>query len=190
MKSERLNKSRASKLSPRNWKAGGTRCSNSRVSVFLIMFKTGHALLLPGGRFLSPRNGRGLDAECPRHRPASRPWPWPIRDRVQSATSPQPRRDHGRIQSVTVICPCPQSRPQSVHVRDHVRAANIRIQSTSANYPCPRPVRSRALSMTVSSPYPWQVHDRVASGKWPHFGRIASAQRTIHLQIFSAYVRI
>jgi hypothetical protein len=140
--------------------------------VFLIMFKTGHALLLPGGRFLSPRSGRGLDAECPRNSPA------------------HPLHDHGRVQSVTVSWPCPQPRPQSVPVRVPVRAEAVRDQSTSANYPCPRPVRSRAQSMTVSSPCSWTVRDRVESVKCPGHGCIASALRTIHLHILSAYVRI
>jgi len=189
-KSERLNKSHASNRSPRNWKRGGTKCSNSRVSAFLIMFKTGQALLLRQRRFLRPRNGRGLDAECPRHRPASRSCPWPVRDRVQSEASPHPLRDHGRSQSVTVSWPCPQPRPQSVPVRVHVQAEAVRDQSMSANYPCPRPTQSRAQSVTVSSPWSWPVRDRVASGKCPRHGHIASALRTIHLQIFSAYVRI
>jgi hypothetical protein len=141
--------------------------------VFLIMFKTGHALLLPGGRFLSPRSGRGLDAECPRNSPASRPWPWPVRDRVQSETSPHPLHDHGRVQSVIVSWPCPQPRPQSVPVRVPVRAEAVRDQSTSANYP-----------------WSWTVRDRVESATYPGHGCIASALRTIHLHILSAYVRI
>ena len=158
--------------------------------MLLIMFKTGHALLLPSGRFLSPRSGRGLDAECPRHSPASGPCPCPVRDRVQSENSPHPRRDRVRVRSVTVFSPRPQPRPQSVPVRDRVRAANVRSQPVSANYPCPRPVRSRAQSMTVSSPCSWTVRDRVESAKCPGHGRIASAMRTIHLQKSSAHVSI
>ena len=190
MKSEQLNKSHASKRSPGNWKAGGTNCCNNRASAFLIMFKTGQALLLHQRRFLRPRNGRSLDAECPRHRPACWPWPWPVRDRVQSEASPHPLRDHGRDQSVTVSWPCPQPRPQSVPIYVHVQAEAVRDQSMSANYPCPRPVHSRAQSVTVSSPWSRPVRDRVASVKCPRHGHIASALRTIHLQIFSAYVRI
>ena len=165
-------------------------CCNKGGNVFLIMFKTGHALLLPGGRFLSPRSGRGLDAECPRHSPASRPWPCPVRDRVQSETSPHPCHARGRVQSVTVSWPCPHPRPQSVHVRDRVRAANVRVQPVSVNNPHPRPVRSGAQSMTVSSPCSWTVRDRAESVKCPGHGCIASALRTIHLHILSAYVRI
>ena len=97
--------------------------------MFLIMFKTGHALLLPGGRFLSPRSGRGLDAECPRHRPACWPWPCPVRDRVQSETSPQPRLD--RNQSVSVVVSGPRM---------------------SAASPCPRTIRVQSASAPGS---PW-----------------------------------
>jgi hypothetical protein len=175
---------------PRSWKNGATSWFRRGGNVFLIMCKTGHALLLPRGRFLSPRSGRGLDAGCPRQSPASRPWPCPVRDRVQNANSPCPRPDHVRSQSVTVFSPRPQPRPQSVHVRDRVRAANVRVQPVSVNNPCPCPVRSRAQSMTVSKPCSWTVRDRAESGNCPGQGCIASAMRTIHLHILSAYVRI
>jgi hypothetical protein len=158
--------------------------------VFLIIFKTGHALLLPRGRFLSPRSDRGLDAGCPRHSPASRPWPCPVRNRVQSENSPHPRHDRGRVQSVTISWPCPHPRPQLVHIRGRVRTANVRTQPVSVNSPCPRPVRSRAQSMTVSSPCSCPVRDRVESATCPGHGCIAYALRTIHLQTLSAHVRI
>jgi hypothetical protein len=165
-------------------------CCNKGGNVFLIMFKTGQALLLRQRRMLRSRSGRGLDAECPRHSPARRPWPCPVRNRVQSANSPCPRPDHARSQAVSVSSPRPQPRPPSVHVRDRVRAANVRIQPVSANYPCPRPVRSGAQSMTVSSPCSWTVRNRVESAKCPRHGCITSALRTIHLQTLSAHVRI
>ena len=154
------------------------------------MFKAGQALLLRQRRILRPRSGRGLDADCPRHRPASRPRPCPVRDRVQSKNSPHPRHDRVHVQSVTITWLCPHPRPQSVHIRDRVRAANVRTQSVSANNPCPCPVRNRAQSMTVSSPCSWTVRSRVESGKCPGHGCIASALRTIHLQTLSAHVRI
>ncbi len=148
------------------------------------------ALLLVATRILRPRSGRDLDAGCPRHSPASRPWPCPVRDRVQSAASPHPRHDRDRVQSVTVSRPCPPPRPQSVPVRDRVRAADVRRQSSSANYPCPRPVRRRGQSMSVFSPCSWTVRDRVESAKCPRHGCIASARRTLHLHALSAHVRI
>jgi hypothetical protein len=158
--------------------------------VFLIMFKTGQALLLRQRRILRPRSGRGLDASYPRPCPASRPWPCPGRDRGQSETSPHPRRDRVRVQPVTVFWPCPHPRPQPVPVRDRVRAANVRIQPVSVTYPRPRPVHRRGQSMSVFSPCSWTVRDRVESAKCPGHGRIASALRTIHLQTLSAHVRI
>ena len=158
--------------------------------MFLIMFNTGQALLLRQRRSLRPRNDRGLDAECPRRNPASRPCPWPVRDRVQPVTSPHPLLDRGRGQPVTVSWPCPHPRPQPVHVRVRVRAANVRTKPVSMNNPCPRPVRSRAQSMTVSSPCSWTVRDRVESATCPGHGCIASALRTIYLQTLSAHVRI
>jgi hypothetical protein len=137
---------------------------------------------------LSPRSGRGLDAGCPRHSPASRPWPCPVRNRVQSENSPHPRHDRVRVQSVTISWPCPHSRPQSVHIRGRVRAANVRTQLLSVN--SPRPVRIRAESMVVSSPCSCPARDSVEFATCPGRGCIASALRTIHLQTLSAHVRI
>ena len=154
--------------------------------MFPITFNSVQALLLRLRRIWGPRSGRDLAAGYPRHCPASRPWPWPVRDRGQSVTSPHPRHDRVRVQSVTVPWLCPQSVP----VRDRVRAANVRTQSLSVNYPCPRPVRSRAQSMTVSRPCSWTVRALVESGKCPRHDCIASALRTIQLQTFSAHVRI
>jgi hypothetical protein len=68
---------------------------------FTYRFWRVQALPLSQLRFLCPRNGRGLDAECPRHSPASRPWPCPVRDRVQSENSPCPRPN--RVRAVTVL---------------------------------------------------------------------------------------
>lgn len=158
--------------------------------MFLIMFKTGQALLLRQRRFLRPRSGRGLDAECPRHSPASQPWPCPVRDCVQSANSPHPRHGCAHVQSVTMSWPCPHPRPQPVHDRGSGRAVTVCTQPVAVNNPCPRPVRSREQSRAVSSPCSRTVRDRVESGKCPGHGCIASVPRTIHLQIFSAYVRI
>ena len=183
-------KSPAFRPSLGSWKSGAPNWCNRRGRAFLIMFKTVQALLLRQRRILRPRNGRGLDARCPRYCPASRPWPCPVRDRVQSEASPHPRHDRVRVQSVTVSGPCPHPRPQSVPVRDRVRAANVRIQPVSENYPCPRQVRRRAQSRTVSSPCLCPVRDRVESAKCPRHGCIASARRTLHLHALSAHVRI
>ena len=154
------------------------------------MFKTGQALLLRQRRSLRPRNGRGLDAECPRHSPARQPWQCPVRDRVQSENSPHPRHGCAHVQSVTISWPCPHSRPQPVHDCDRGRAVTVRTQPVAVNNPCPRPVRGRAQSMTLSSPCSWSGRERVECAKSPHHGCIASARRTIHLQTLSAYVRI
>lgn len=158
--------------------------------MFLIMFNPVQALLLRQRRILRPRCGRGLDASCPRHCPASRPWPCPVRDRVRSEASPHPRHDRVHVQSVTVSWPCPHPRPQSVPVRGRGGAANVHTQPVSVNNPCPRPVRIRAQSMTEFSPTSWTLRDRVESAKCPGRGCIASALRMIHLQTLSAHVRI
>jgi hypothetical protein len=127
-----------------------TKCGNEFDAICRLLlpspegFSHGHALLLVKTRILRPRSGRGLDAECPRHSPASRPWPCPVRDRVQSENSPCPRPNRVRNQSTTMSGPCRQTCPWSVHVRGRVQAVTVRIQPVSANYPCPCPVRIRA----------------------------------------------
>jgi len=123
-----------------------TKCGNEFVAICRLLparicrhllpspecFSRGQALLLVKTRFLRPRSGRSLDAECLRNRLAYWPWPCPVRDRVQAETSPQPRFDRVRNQSVTVFSPRPQPRPQSARVRE--------------------------LSVSVSSPHPRRVH--------------------------------
>lgn len=153
------------------------------------MFKTGQALLLSSLRFLRPRSNRGLDAECPRQSPASWPWCCPVRDHVLSESSPHPRDNRCRVPSVTVSSPCPHPCPQQVRVSGRIEFASVGIQSTSANYPCPRPVRSRAKSMTICCPFSWTISNRIESGHCPEHDCMASAQRTTHLQTLSAYVR-
>jgi hypothetical protein len=153
------------------------------------LFRT-QALLLSWLRFLRPRSSRGLDAECPRQCPASWPWSCPVRDHVLSETSPHPRDDRFRAQPVTVSWPCPHPRPQTVRVRGCIEVASAGIHPKSANCPCPRPVRSRAKSMTISCPFSWTVRNRIESSKCPGRGCIASAQRTTHLQTLPAHVRL
>jgi len=82
------------------------------------------ALPLVWTRFSRPRTSRGFVAECPRHSPASRPWPCPVRDRVQSENSPCPRPDRARSQSATMSGPCPQTYPCPVRIRAKVHSGS------------------------------------------------------------------
>ena len=87
-------------------------------------FWAGHALLLPGGTFLRPRNGRAETAICPGE------WPLPC---------PQPRSV--RVQSVSMSSPRPQACPRLFRV-------------ASASTICPWTVRVRvlAISRVISQP--------------------------------------
>ena len=58
--------------------------------MFLIMFKTGQALLLPPGRIWSPRHGRETGAEQPRNVTGSWPQTRPFHDCGLAADSLSP----------------------------------------------------------------------------------------------------
>ena len=96
--------------SPRNWNSGGTSCCNSGGSVYLIMFKTRHALLLPGGRILRPRSGRNNRAEQPRNGTAFWPQTRHIHEPGQARYKTRTRTIRVRIQSAGAFSPGVQSR--------------------------------------------------------------------------------
>ncbi len=94
--------------------------------MFLIMFKRGHALLLPGGRFLLPRNSRGEYGKQPHDMNHARP---------------QARQSSGHEQT--------EGRPQSRPIRVHEQSASV---SSSRQQARQQPVRSRDQNM-VSTGY-------------------------------------
>ena len=120
--------------------------------MFLIMFKTGQALLLPGGRFLSPRSVRGESAEQPRNIGIS--WPqtrqFHERGQVQCRTWTRIIRVHE--QSTSVFCPHPRIRQQTVRIRELATAFTGRNRETAADIQCPQSVRRRGLSTPANLP--------------------------------------
>ena len=162
--------------------------------MFLVMFKTGHALLLPGGRFLSPRHGREVCAEQSRKVTGS--WPQtrhfhgiePVRGRTQ------PRVGHVREQSVIVFSPRQQSRSQTVRVRAQAAASIVREQAAAADLNCPQTVRSRGQSAFANWSRTQFVRDcgpaksdprrRIAVSTW------ASASFPVFIQIISPHEHV
>lgn len=105
--------------------------------MFLIMFKTTHALLLPGGRFLRPRNSRGEAVNQSRNMNCSRPQTRHVREYEQAQDRSQSRSIHVREQSASAFSPRPQARQQPVRIRDHgaVSTGSAREAATDANRP-------------------------------------------------------
>lgn len=114
--------------------------------MFLIMFKTGHALPLAGARLLRPRGSRGEHAEHPREVSGSWPRARQIRDRdsVENKTRTQTVRVHG--QSVSAFSPRTQARPRTGRVLGGATASTVRESAAATDSNCPQLVRSPELS--------------------------------------------
>lgn len=158
------------------------------------MFKTGHALLLPGGRFLSPRNGREAGAEHSRKVAGSWPQTRHIHENKLVQDRTQPRIGHVRKQSVTALTPRQQSRSQTVRVRAQATASIVREQAAAADLNCPQTVRSRgqytfanwSRTQFVRSRRPamYYARRRIALSTW------ASANFPVFIQIIPPYEHV
>ena len=175
-KPEPSNKPPALRPSLHNWRSGATNWCKRGGSVFQIIFNSGQALPLPGGRFSWPRIGRGGGAE--RLRNMYRSWP-------------QTRHGHGhdlvQCRHTDAICPCPRTVRIRVlvHANNHVhkqsvftdrqwsqlsmnaqrqRSRIVRSQAKVVNHPCPRIGHGRDLSAVADR----QCIMRVAASSCPH----------------------
>jgi hypothetical protein len=162
--------------------------------VFLIMFKTGHALPLRERRTWCPRMNRGGSANCPRN--ISRSWTWhrPVHglDSAGNRTWPRTFRVHG--QSVSAFSPRQQSRPRTIHVHAQATALIVREQATAVDADCPQTVRSHELSTSANWSRPQSVRERGLAKCCPP-RRIAVSILSpihflIHIQIISLHVLI
>jgi len=125
-------------------------CIRRGGNVFLIVFKTRHALLLPGGRILRPPCGRNQDAEQARR--ISDSWPQTRHDRerelIQVRT--QPRVVRVREQSAHADIPRQRAELQSVHNRDSKTASAGSGQALALDARRPNTVRVRGLVTNMS----------------------------------------
>lgn len=103
------------------------------------MFKTRHALLLPGGRFLCPRLYRGECAKQPRDMNRSRPQPRHVRDREQPECSPQSRLIRVREQSAIAVSPRQHAGTQSVDFHDQATVLTVRDLALATGIDTPGP---------------------------------------------------
>ena len=162
--------------------------------MFLIMFKTGHALPLAGARLLRPRSSRGEHAEHPRK--VSSVWPQTrqIRDRNSVGERTCPRTVHIREQSVSAFSPRKQARPQTVRVLGNATASPIRKSAAATDTNCPQTVRSRELSTSANWSRAQSVRERGPAKNCPNH-RIAVSilppiNFPVRIQTIPAYGRV
>ena len=117
--------------------------------MYLIMFKTGHALPLADARLLSPRGSRGEHAEYPRKMSGSWPRARQIRDRDSVGERPCPRTVHVHGQSVSAFSPRTQARPRTGRVLGGATASTVRESAAATDSMYPQTVRSRELSTSA-----------------------------------------
>lgn len=128
-----------------NWsKEGG--------SVFRIMFKTRHALPLPGGRFLRPRIVRGAGAERLRNIYCSRPQTRLISELKQPSRRAHQRINRARERSLSAISSSQQERPQAARIRDDATAATVLKLGVTAAIKCRPAIRRHDLSTPANPP--------------------------------------
>lgn len=113
--------------------------------MFLIMFKTGHALPLAGARLLRPRSSRGEHAEYPRNVSGTWPQTRQIRDLDSVGERPQAQTVRVRELSMSAFSPRKRSRPQTVRVLGNAAASIVREPAAATDSNCPQAVHSREL---------------------------------------------
>ena len=126
--------------------------------MFLITFKTGHALLLPGGRFLNPRMGRETGAKQSRMIKDSWPQTRLGHERRLVWSRAQPRILHLHEQSSTTFIPHQRMRRQSVRSRDLESVLTRYKQTLASDINSPRTVCIRELTTSINpawlAPFP------------------------------------
>jgi hypothetical protein len=143
--------------------------------VFLIMFKTGHALLLPVGRMSSPRNSCALCAMCSRTSAVSCPQSRHGSDRKPALPLSHPRNIHVREQSPTTFGPRQQKRSETIRSCGSTTTALAKGHFKNVNLDCPRPVRVLEMAAASTLEWPGTMH-----GQRP-------ALNDSHLRIVPAY---
>lgn len=134
-----------------NWNTGGSK-------PLLIMFKTGHALLLPGGRLLRPRSHRGGSAECPRGGAGSWPVTRSIRDCNSAVNQTRTQTLRGCRQSLSSFNPRQQARPRMFRVLDESTSLSVPEQAAPTDAKDFQLVRALELSTSTNFSHSRNVH--------------------------------
>jgi hypothetical protein len=193
-RSQPSNKPAGFSPSPRSWNNGVTSWCNKGGNVFLIMFKKGQALLLPGGRFLSPRNGRGEGAEQPRNIGDSWPQTRPFRERGQSQCRARTQIIRVREQSISAFRPRQQAWQQTVRIHGFATAFTVRKKELAVAISCPQSVRRLETSTPMNLPQTGIGRAfQQATNRPQHHIAISVFPPTsfpVHIQIIPTYVLI
>ena len=121
-------------------------------SVFLIMFKTRHALPLPGGRFSCPRIGRGAGAERLRNMNCSWPQTRHLREYKMVAFRTRKRIARDCERSVSAFNSCQQACSLTVRIRDGATAATVLEPASAMVIKCSQAIRRHDLSTPANPP--------------------------------------
>ena len=127
--------------------------------MFLIMFKTGHALPLAGARLLRPRSSRGEHANYPREVSGSWPRTRQIRDLDSAGNRTRTQTVRVRELSVSAFSPRKQTRPRTGRVLGNAADSTVRAPAAATATNCPQTVRSLELSTSANSPCPRTVRE-------------------------------
>ena len=155
--------------------------------MFLIMFKTGHALPLAGARLLCPRDSRGEHAEYPREVGGSWPRARQIRDLDSAASRTRTQTVRVREQSMSAFSPRKQARPRTVRVLGNATASIVREPAAATDSNCPQPVRSRELSTSPNWSWAQSVREHGPATNCPRRRITVSILPPI---IFPVHIRI
>jgi len=162
--------------------------------VFLIMFRTGHALLLPGGRFLHPRISRGESAEQPRIIGNSWPQTWLFDEHGQAKCRTWTRITHFREQSTSVFCPHLRARQGTGRIRVLSTAFTRHSQELAVALQCPQSVHMLELSTPMNLPQTGIGRAfQQATSRPRHRIAVSALPPTsfpVHIQIIPTYVLI
>jgi len=155
--------------------------------VFLIMFKTGHALPLAGARLLRPRSSRGGHAEHPREVSDSWPRARQIRDRDSVGERPCPRTVHVLELSMSAFSPRKQARPRTGRVLGNAADSTVRESAAATDSIYPQTVRSRELSTSANRSRAQSVREHGPATNCP---RRCIAVSILPPIIFPVHIRI
>ena len=136
--------------------------------MFPIMFKTGHALLLPGGRFPCPRSGGVESAEWSRERAGSWPQTRHGSGRELTQTRAQSRVGNFREQSVIAFHSRPQSWQETVRSRDSKTMLPVRDQALALGAQCPQLVRVRVMATVKRQHFLAALQAPRLAARWPY----------------------
>jgi len=152
--------------------------------VFPIMFKSGQALLLPGGRSWSPRHGREAGAEQPRNATGSWLQTRHFRENELLQDRTQPRVSHVHDQSVIPFNPRRESHPRTVRGRAQATASIVSEQAAAAVVNQPQTGRSREQSSSTNWSQTRFVRDRGPATIDPRPRIVVSTWVTANFPVF------